>query len=150
MIWLLILLLTAGTAPPALADLKADKEEITSQLTQWVTAFNARDAAGACDIFAANLISTVPGALDAGRDAVCARLAALLAKSDRQMRYSLSIQEILVSGDLAVVRLDWTLNVKKKVDLETMHEAGLDIFQRQVDGKWSIIRFMAFPANPEP
>jgi len=73
--------LTVGTATSAPSDLKADEAAISSRLHKWPAAFNARDIAGTCDLFAPNLISTVPGASDGGRDAVCARLAAFAGKA---------------------------------------------------------------------
>ncbi len=144
-----ICLLSVGTAVPAHADLNADKAAISSRLYQWADAFNARDRAGTCDLFAPDLISTVSGAPDAGRDVVCARLAALLAKPDMQFHYSPDIQEIIVSGDIAVVRLIWTLTVDRGNEQQSSRETGIDIFQRQPDGRWSIIRFLAFSTDIE-
>ena len=45
------------------------------------------------------------GRSDEGRDGVCRRIAAALADRGLTMRYAPQIEEILVSGDLAVVRL---------------------------------------------
>lgn len=50
-------------------------------------------------------------------------------------------------GDLAVVRLIWTLTVTdadKKV-AETTKDRGIDIFRRQADGRWKISRYIAYP-----
>jgi steroid delta-isomerase len=90
---------------------------------------------------------TVPGALDGGRDAVYGRLATLLAKAGPQFHYSPDIHEIIVSGDIAVARLTWTLTVQQGDDRHSGKEAGMDIFGRQHDGTWSIIRFLAFSAD---
>lgn len=137
-------LVSLAAASAALADPRADEQAIAARLYQWAAAFNARDAAGSCDLFAPDLISTVPGALHADRDAVCARLAALLAKPGLRLRYSPDIQEIIVSGDTAVVRLVWTLTLDAGAVRHTRQEAGMDVFRRQPDGRWSIVRFMAF------
>jgi steroid delta-isomerase len=51
-----------------------------------------------------------------------------------------------VWGDTAVVRLDWTLTVRPRdgggesVSLEP----GLDVFRREGDGRWRIVRYMAY------
>ena len=137
-------LLLAGAPHPARADSDEDKAAITERLQRWAAAFNARDVPGTCDLFAPTLISTVPGALEGDRDAVCTRLAAVLAKPELQLQYSPDIREIEVSGDLAVVRLFWTLTAQKDAERKTSREAGLDIFERQPDGRWSIVRFMSF------
>ena len=54
------------------------------------------------------------------------------------------IHEIVVDGDLAVVRLGWTLTTQTAAGTEVTEEQGLDVFRRQPDGRWSIARFMAF------
>lgn len=136
------------TAVPGWTDASADKAAISDRLHRWAAAFNARDVAGVCDLFAPDLISTVPEALDAGRDVVCARLAAVLARRDVQFHYSPDIREIVLSGDIAVVRLYWTLTIQRGDDREVGREAGMDIFARQPNGEWSIVRFMAFSIDP--
>jgi steroid delta-isomerase len=57
----------------------------------------------------------------------------------------MDIKEILVLGDVAVVRLVWTLTIAPKdgASIESI-EPGMDIFQRQADGSWQIIRYMAY------
>jgi uncharacterized protein (TIGR02246 family) len=131
------------------AGAEADREAITARLRGWAAAFNARDDKGVCDIFAKDLIATVPGALGSGHDAVCGRLSALLAKTDAQYRYSLDILEIMVSRNLAVVRVNWTLSIKRDGKESSGVEAGIDIFERQPDNRWSIARFIAFATTSE-
>ena len=53
----------------AQADVEADKAAIAARLQDFTAAFNARDAAGACDIFAPDLVSTMRGRPDNGREA---------------------------------------------------------------------------------
>ncbi len=57
------------------------------------------------------------------------------------------IEEILVSGDLAVVRLIWTLRVtdKNAPGELTVKERGIDVFKRQEDGTWRIHISHAYP-----
>jgi uncharacterized protein (TIGR02246 family) len=138
-----------ATPTPARADVDSDKAAITERLSRWADAFNARDAKGVCDLFAADLVSTVPEVLDGNRDTLCKRLATLLAKPDLNFHYDHpDIREIIVSGDIAVVRLFWTLSARKGAEQSVTHEAGIDVFKRQADGKWSIARFMSFSTAP--
>jgi ketosteroid isomerase-like protein len=54
-----------------------------------------------------------------------------------------------VSGSLAVVRLTWASTVTgSDGHTTTDDERGLDVFQRRADGRWQIIRYMAYPAHP--
>jgi uncharacterized protein (TIGR02246 family) len=142
--------LTGVIAPTsAHADADSDKAAITERLRNWATAFNARDAAGVCDVFAPDLISTVPEALDGSHHALCKKLAALLAKPELKLHYdNPDIREIIVSGDIAVVRLFWTLTARQGTEQSVDTEAGMDIFKRQPDGKWSIARFISFSTTP--
>ena len=50
------------------------------------------------------------------------------------------INDVIVDGDLAVVRLIWTLTVRDGSGqvLETTVEDGVDVFRRQADGSWKI------------
>ena len=45
-----------------------------------------------------------------------------------------------------MVRLTWTLKVRQRDSgkLSTSVEPGLDIFRRQGDGHWRIIRYIAY------
>src|ERR1700754_2216346 len=63
----------SALSPVVHADANLDKAAITHRLQRWADAFNARDAKAACDLFAPDLISTVPDVLDGNRDAMCSR-----------------------------------------------------------------------------
>ena len=142
-----VLALTAiGSAQ---ADVETDKAAIAARLQDFAAAFNARDAAGACDIFAPDLVSTMRGRPDNGRDAVCKRMAAALADRSKTMIYAPDIEEIIVSGDLAIVRLVWNVTETQGGATRVSKEPGLDVFRRQPDRKWSIARFLAFSNEPD-
>jgi uncharacterized protein (TIGR02246 family) len=144
-VWTLIFGATLATSAAAATD--ADELAISQRLQRWTAAFNARDAAGTCDLFAPELIATFRGGPDRGRDAVCRRIADALGKASPQLHNALDIREIIVSGDIAVVRLVWTLTVRKGTTEHSSKEPGIDIFKRQSDGTWSIIRYLAFSTD---
>ena len=67
------------------------------------------------------------------------------AKGNHKTGYALDIKEIIADGDMAAVRLLWTLTSKAKSgETKVTEEQGLDIFGRSSDGRWQIIRFMSF------
>ena len=145
----LCLLALAASVSPARADESADKSAIAARLRGFADAFNARDEPGLCDIFAPDLIATVPPALETGREAICGRIDRLLATPDLRLRYDdPEIREIIVSGDIAVVRVGWTLTVQKGGARESTQEGGIDVFRRQPDGRWSIARMATFTMRP--
>jgi steroid delta-isomerase len=144
---LITIVTTALTAAAAAAhaDSAADEAAIMQRLQRWTADFNAKDSAGVCDLFAPDLVYSIPEAVQGTRETMCANLAKMLARSDIQLRYgNPDVHEILVLGDVAVVRLTWTLATQLNGANDTTTEEGMDIFRRQPDGKWSIARFIAF------
>jgi steroid delta-isomerase len=144
---LLGLLLLA--APAFAADQPDPEAAIRGALTNWMTEFNARDAAGACSLFAPGLRYNVQGLTkEQTYTDMCERLHRSLAGHEVGYHYSLDINEIIVSGDLAVVRLVWHLTVSRPgVPDVVTPETGLDVFRRQDDGSWKIIRFISYGAQ---
>lgn len=61
------------------------------------------------------------------------------------LHYDLKIKEILVSGNLAIVRLTWRSTVTMNGKQQSNDETGLDVFGRQPDGSWKISRYIAYP-----
>jgi ketosteroid isomerase-like protein len=62
-----------------------------------------------------------------------------LADAHKTYRYALDIKEIIIAGDVAAVRLTWTLSVAPAgSDAQTTREEGLDLFRRQADGRWRL------------
>jgi uncharacterized protein (TIGR02246 family) len=144
------LLLAALTFPVAAQGDSPAQAAIRGALTQWMTDFNAGDAEGACRLFAPDLIAQVRGQPERSYTDLCELLERSLNDRSKTYRYSLAIKEILVAGDLAVVRLTWTLTVMRKdTGAETTSdEFGIDIFRRQGDGSWKISRFMSYDTSP--
>jgi steroid delta-isomerase len=118
---------------------------IRAALTQWMADFNAGRAEKVCDLFARDLVAQYRGQPERGWDALCDLLKRSLADRGKTYSYALAIKEILVEGDLAVVRLTWTLTVRGKDAAEaTSVEPGIDIFRRQADGSWKISRYIGY------
>jgi uncharacterized protein (TIGR02246 family) len=119
---------------------------IRSALTQWMADFNAGDAEKVCDLFARDVIAQYRGQPERGYDALCDLLKRSLRDRSKSYTYSLAIKEILVEGDLGVVRLTWTLQVRGKDagNETTSVEPGIDIFRRQAGGSWKISRYLAY------
>jgi ketosteroid isomerase-like protein len=138
----LILLLAAQT-PTARADDAA--VEIRQALAQWTDDFNARRTDKVCDLFAADVRADVRGAAERDHAAVCELLVSSLKDGSKHYHYAMDIKEVLVFGDVAVVRVVWTLTIKlgSGASVESV-EPGMDIFQKQPDGSWQIIRYMAY------
>jgi steroid delta-isomerase len=131
---------------PAVAGTEAPDAEIRAALVQWTADFNAGHADAVCDIFAPSLRADVAGAAERDFDAQCALLRKTLGDSSRSFSYALDLKEILAEGDMAAVRLKWTLTARVKATgtVSTTEEQGLDVFGKGSDGRWRIIRFMSW------
>jgi uncharacterized protein (TIGR02246 family) len=118
-----------------------DKAAIEASLRQWPNDFNAKNVASVCGLFADDVTLSYPGGQDSGRGELCERMTKLF--DDPVKRYAYAqpdIREVVVDGDLATVRLFWTLTVTDAAGkvLDTGVEDGLDVFTRQPDGSWKI------------
>ncbi len=146
---LAILLGAAGIEAAGAADAAAETE-IRAALDKWTADFNAKNERGICDLFAPELRYDYRGFPERDFEAICALLRRSLADTSKQYRYALKIKEILVSGDLAAVRLVWSLSVSGAgiKPGAASEEPGLDIFRKQADGNWRIIRYIAYEEGP--
>lgn len=125
-----------------------DAENIEKVLNQWPKDFNAKKVQEVCSLFAKDLIATYPDAIDKNYNQMCENLTKVL--NDKDVDYSYAqpkIEQIIVEGNLAAVRLIWTLKVAPKSggDAAVVNERGLDIFRKQVDGTWKIAISYAYP-----
>jgi steroid delta-isomerase len=135
------LLTTLAVAQPAAAD---DAAEIRARLTQWTKDFNAGRKNAACDLFSKELISDFRGQGEANYSTRCALIAKAIDDPAQKFQYQVQIKEIITSAELAVVRLDWILEVSPPGQKEV--ETGMDVFRKESDGVWRIIRYMAYEA----
>ena len=121
---------------------------IRNALQKWTVDFNARDGAHICDLFAPDLRYDYRGFPERDYESLCRLLRRSLDDRTKSFAYSLDIKEIIVSGDLAVVRLVWTLKVTVPGTANPVEtkEPGLDVFRRQPDGSWKIVHYIAYEA----
>ena len=149
-LWCLAGMIFAGAViqPPAIAA-PDPAAEIRAALLQWTAAFNEREPAAICALFAADLRYDFRGLPEQNFRDICGRLERALADPAIRRHYVPDIKEILVSGGLAIVRLTWHVTTSRpgRPQVETA-ETGIDIFRREPDGTWKIIRFLAYEEPP--
>jgi steroid delta-isomerase len=146
---LLALLGLAGAAFAQEAGKESVKDkaeaEIRAAFAQWTQDFNARRADKVCGLYAKDLVSNYRGVPERGHERQCQILQAALTDDARRFQYALDIKEILVFGDVAVVRLVWTLTIRRADGSEvTIVEPSLDVFRKEPDGQWRIFRYLSF------
>jgi steroid delta-isomerase len=134
-----------STAPsaPASSSAARDEAEIRHALADWVTAFNGGDYARAATVWAPDLIGWYPGAPD---DTYADEQAAATRPREQgapRVEYALAIDEVMVSGDLAVVRDTWTEVVRRKdAPARSRTFRSFEVWRRQADGHWRIARWI--------
>jgi len=134
----------SGGAEPA----ESAESEIRSAIENWRTAFNARDEERLCALFAPDLVANYQGEPERDYASLCEMLRAAIRDPDVTYRYLAEINEIIVYGETAVVRLVWALEIEKAGSpKQTIEEPAVDIFHRQIDGSWKISRYLAYPAS---
>lgn len=140
--FLFVLLSTASTVRAA----GAEETAVTDALMRWTAQFNAGDANEICTLFDPDLRYDYRGHPERGFEDICRLLRRSLNDRAKTYSYELQIKEILVSGDLAVVRLVWKLRVAPVGSgvATVSEEPGMDIFRKQPDGSWKIIRYIAY------
>jgi ketosteroid isomerase-like protein len=120
---LVTLFVAVAMVVTAHADEAADKAAIMERLHRWTADFNSNDPVGVCDLFAPDLIYSIPEVAQGTRETLCANLAAILTKSDVKLRYANpDVHEIVVARDVAVVRLTWTLTTEATGGKDTTTE----------------------------
>jgi hypothetical protein len=109
--------------------------DIRAALEQWRLDFNARRSVNICGLFAKDLRYDFRGLPEQNYSLLCDRLHRALSDATRSFRYDLRIKEIIVSGSLAIVRLTWISTLTANGSSGTHEEPGLDVFQKQADGR---------------
>ncbi|HJU87799.1 MAG TPA: nuclear transport factor 2 family protein [Gemmatimonadaceae bacterium] len=60
-----------------------------------------------------------------------------------------TFDEILVAGDIAIVRLRWTTTIREGTRTSTRRLKDMQIWRREPDGRWMFVRGMHY-REPEP
>ncbi len=126
----------------------ADEAAIATALYKWPRDFNNKNLSEVCGLFAEGVVLVYPDSPDRDHDAFCQQMRGTFEDSTKRFHYHTpEIKQILVDGDLAAVRLVWTLTVTDSFGMmpETTREDGVDVLRRQPDGSWKIAISHAFP-----
>jgi steroid delta-isomerase len=104
---------------------------IRSALAQWTHDFNGGNAEKACALFAPDLRYDFRSYPERDYRDICDRMQRSLGDKSKSYSYDLEVHEILVSGDIAVVRLVWKLTVTLPNDQQVVSiEPCMDVFRR--------------------
>jgi ketosteroid isomerase-like protein len=143
--WLIagLLLLPASGLSGATGEERNAESAIRKALASWVEAANRGDWKTALNVWAPDLIGWYPGA----PDDTYAREAENAARSrPPRTRFELDIEEVIVSGTLAVVRDVWKLTSRRDAGEPTVETIrSFEVWRKQPDGAWRIARWISAP-----
>ena len=107
--------LAAAAASPAVAQSDAGAEKaIRDALSRWTDDFNARDATRSATSSRRTCATIFADLRNATTMPCAALLHRALGDRSKTLTYSFDIKEIIVSGDMAIVRLVWTSKVSQR------------------------------------
>jgi len=150
----LFLTLTLASLSPlsAHADTTAlDRKSFDKLYSDWTMAFNKKDMVGTMRIFAPTCVASLPDATHKTYAQIDRGFKKLFADKEKSYRYTYDVHDIYHSGDLAAVRITWHLTVTEKGKIaDTTNEHGLDVLQRDKQGAWQIVNWVAFSEKYHP
>jgi ketosteroid isomerase-like protein len=142
----------AAASAIAAAEAKRVEATIREALDQWVRAYNSRDTAGVMAVWAPDLLGWYPGTPDINYGDTRAGFEREFAGHEFRSTYSLVVEEVQVSGDLAVVRDRWTETDTRpgSQEVTTTRLKSFELWRRQPDGTWKISRWISAPEPRQP
>ena len=142
-----ILLALCLTALPALADPKSEAAAIRATILKGAEAAMRGDAAGIMSHYAKDILLSYPGTPDQDYDTLF-KVYAEPRPAGMSLRTAPTFDEVFVSGDLAVLRLNWTTTIATSERETTRQARDLQVWRRERDGTWMFARGMHFRNSP--
>jgi ketosteroid isomerase-like protein len=147
---LLIVALNAIVMSGAHADAAEDRATFQAIFRAWTEAFNEKRFPEVCDLFSKSLTADYQGAEAKDYSGICSGFDRIFQEKGVVYHNDFKIHRIVRARDLATVRITWYLNVYKEgAHFAAIQEEGLDVFQKQENGNWEIVNFIAYPVLPE-
>ncbi|HSD71150.1 MAG TPA: nuclear transport factor 2 family protein [Thermoanaerobaculia bacterium] len=146
--WILILALLLPTAAPGAPESEEAKaeREIRGALAAWVAAANRGDWKEALKVWAPDLIGWYPGVPD---DTYAREVERAARTGAPRTIYEVDIQEVMVSGAMAIVRDVWTFSTRNTSGVARVEKVkSFEVWRRQPDGLWKISRWISAPEPP--
>ena len=134
-----------GPQPHAQASAEA---QIRQALADWVKATNEGDRQRANSIWAKDLIGWYPGQPDDTYEKEMQAAARPQSGKKPRTTTAVTINEVLVSGDMAVVRDTWTFTREPSEAPDASSPdviRSFEVWRKQADGSWKIARWISAP-----
>jgi uncharacterized protein (TIGR02246 family) len=134
-----------STSADASAAQARDVEAVRAAVMKSAEAYNANDPDAVMALYARDVVLSYPGLPDMGYETLARGYAEMRSRKPGSARTEPTIEEILVSGDLAVVRMIWNTTVTDDAGARNSRQMkDLLVWRREPDGSWKFARGMHF------
>ena len=118
-----------------------DEKEIRRLLKEWTANYNKGDLKKSFEIWAPDLIGWYPGLKT---DLTFKESTEIPTSEYPKATFELEINEVIIEGNMAVVRDTWQESIQyaKEEDIKLITLRSFEVWKRQTDGKWKIIRWI--------
>ena len=135
---------------------RRDSSAVHQAVLRGGAALNARNADAIVALYARDLVLSYPGEPDMGYEAFARAMHEMTGTDTTRLRITTqaAIDEVMVSGDLAVVRVVWTTTSisRARGDSSWVHSTrrmkDLQVWRREPDGAWRFARGMHYRMTP--
>jgi ketosteroid isomerase-like protein len=136
------------TSPLLLCQFTYDEVEsaIKQKLDLYVQGIKQKDIDLTMQVFSPDVVVNIKRSGDWSYLDTRAQILEAFSKENFESEYTYSIREIIVEGDIAIVRLVWklrTTNIALNVVVKEREDVCMDIF-KCVDDQWQIIRQVGY------
>lgn len=128
-----------------------ESEKVKKILTSWIDSFNKKDLQQSLAIYSEDFIGYYPDQPDQDFASVKEQYEHIFNNKNLSVKLDLAIIEVNAVGNLAYVRMNLTATVKPTFSKQAAvaHDKGLQVWLKQNDGNWKLIRSSSFAFKPQ-
>ena len=143
---ILVLFLAVQLAARAFAESsESDYQRFKRIFEEWTQAFNRKDLAQSCALFATSMTADYQGAPRKTYPSLRESFKKVFRDKTRRYQYRFDLHEVYRSGDLAVARISWYLSVYENGRrVSVTEDRGLDVLKKNARGRWEIVYYLAY------
>ncbi len=130
----------ASTTPRA-----SDEETLRRHILTYADAVERRDPDAIMALLAPDILLSYPGIPDQDYETLRKAYAEMRSREPGEVTTRPDIEEILVSGDLAIIRVVWNTTVRKGGSEPASRQMrDLQVWRREPSGHWKFVRGIHF------
>lgn len=125
-----------------------DKVLFEKIFTNWTDAFNRKELTASCDLFAKSIKADYQGIPQKNYSSICNGFRKIFQDKKCSYHYSFVLHQVYRSESLAAARITWyLLKSEGSKEISVTQDEGMDLLQKDSQGKWKIINYIAYPIS---